>query len=167
MSSIGVFEVLARVNGMPAFAAAFASSVSPRNQAKPAGPVGPIATGMPTGLPSSVDFGSRADVSLSTRERSLIRSSAARLWRSETSSSLPRSMNSNRPLVSRRFAMRRRSSMFSAAFDRSVMANSPHFHGASLRPPLGVLVLACRRARPARSTSASAKHGVRVPTSTL
>jgi hypothetical protein len=73
--------------------------------------VGAIASGMPIGLPNSVVCMERPDMSTSERGRSLMRSNPARLLRRPTSSSVPRSTNSNTPRGRRRFAASRRSLM--------------------------------------------------------
>ena len=76
-----------------------------------AAPVGAITYGIDIGLPNNVVAVERPETSFNTRGRNLMRSKAARLLRSPTSSSVARSMNSNRPFGSRRRASSRRSAM--------------------------------------------------------
>jgi hypothetical protein len=62
-------------------------------------------------LPKSSIAWLRFETSTSVRGLNLMRSNAARLLASATSSSVPRSTNSNMPFGRRRFAIARRSAM--------------------------------------------------------
>ena len=112
MDSIAVIDGVASVKGTPNRWAARASSSSPSYQVRPAIPVGAMASGMAIGLPKSCVWVLRVETSTSTLLRILMRRNAARFSERLTSSSEPRSKNSNTPLGRRRFAAIRRSSMF-------------------------------------------------------
>src|SRR5262249_37247819 len=110
-----VIEPVASENGMPAALAARASSSSPWYHIMPAAPVGAMPIGILCSLPYKVVSSLRPETSTSMRGLSLMRSNASRLLRSATSSSVPRSTNSNSHFGRRRLAMSRRSNMFCAS----------------------------------------------------
>ena len=73
-------------NGMPNAAAALAPSISPSAWNRPASPVGPIASGMEIGLPSTVVASETAETSTMTRCRNVSASRSAAFARRVRSS---------------------------------------------------------------------------------
>jgi hypothetical protein len=108
---MAVMDPVASVNGMPASAAARASAISPSYHISPAVPVGAMVTGILCRLPNRVTSCVRLETSFRTRGFRRMRSKTARLLRSETSSSVPRSTNWNNPLGTRLRAISRKSAM--------------------------------------------------------
>ena len=75
MRSIAVIDWVETQNGMPALAAAFASSISPSNQTRPATAVGAIANGSGRVRPRMFALTERSVTSTSASGDSLIASS--------------------------------------------------------------------------------------------
>jgi hypothetical protein len=73
MSSIEQMLIMLSVNGMPNFSAARAARISPSACCIPVSPVGAIATGICTGMPTIVVASERLSMSTATRWRSLMR----------------------------------------------------------------------------------------------
>jgi hypothetical protein len=109
--SIDVSDPVASVNGIPAAFAARASAISPSCHMRPAVPVGAMTMGIFCFCPKRVISWLRFEMSTSVRGLKRIFSNTARLLRSDTSSSVPRSTNSNSPFGTRRRAISRKSAM--------------------------------------------------------
>ena len=71
-SSIEQIDIVDRVKGTPALAAARAARISPSACCMPVSPVGESATGIATGWPTMVEASERFVMSTATRWRSLI-----------------------------------------------------------------------------------------------
>ena len=81
MSSIEQMLMVDSVNGMPNFSAARAARISPSACCMPVMPVGAMATGIATSMPTIVVRVLRCSMFTATRWRSLMRSKSASLAR--------------------------------------------------------------------------------------